>query len=307
MPIHIITDWETSIRPCELNNFADIFGTHSNIQANHKEYQNLMLFLTQSGFSLVDLLDFSDERYEKVRKQITQEIKVSNFLSIIDKCRELVKNHSQGSNIISYLLYKLNNKIIKQQYEHNGCSFYWSNLHLKCGCIPFDQMPFVTSPINHNPRLSDLFDCIDASNREHELFARRIKNNTEIKGELYTAKKDIKSYENIDNLINKYNDKLYKKHKKGRSLKIYKDFIYIAEYETDTIQIIEKLKELASSKIKNYTNSVDAWLQSSSYPIDCEDKKNLFATNVCRIQCSFNLWFSRNWKINYDKPYITVF
>ncbi len=275
MPIHIINQWEVSIRPCELDNFTRIFDPFfKKYSSKNKEYQNLMTFLTNTGFSLVDLIDFEDEHYEPIKNKITQEAKTANFFEILDKCRELVNNHSRGSNIIRYLLYRLNNKIIKQQYEFNGCSSYWLDLHLKCGCIPFDQMPFNTSLIGHNPRLSDLFDCIDSTDREHELFARVIKNNTEIKGELYTPIKEMKSSENIETLIKRYNNALYKKHREYRSLKIYKDFIYVAGYEADTIQIIEKVKELSTSGIKGYTNSVDSWLQSASHGMDCEDKKN---------------------------------
>ena len=275
MPIHIIDRWEVSIRPCELDNFARIFDPFlKKYSSKNKEYQNLMTFLTNTGFSLVDLIDLEDEHYELIKNKITQEAKTANFFEILDKCRELVKNTSRGSNIIRYLLYRLNNKVIKLQYEFNGCNFYWSALHLKCGCIPFDQMPFNTSPIGHNPRLFDLFDCIDSTDREHELFARIIKNNTDMKGELYTPMKEVKSSENIETLIKRYNSALYSKHREYRSLKIYKDFIYIAGYEADTIQIIEKIKELSISGIKGYTNSVDSWLQSVSHGMDCDDKKS---------------------------------
>lgn len=273
MPIHIIDRWEVSIRPCEINNFASIFNVHSKIQTGHKEYQRLMAFLTNTGFSLVDLIDFEDKHYEKIKYKITQDTKTANFSQVLDKCRKLVKSQSRGSNIIRYLLYRLNNKVIKQQYEFNGCDFYWPTLHLMCACIPFDQMPFNTSPVGHNPRLYDLFDCIDPTDREHELLARVIKNNTEINGELFTPIKDIKSSENIEKLVKKYNGELYKKHREYRSLKVYKDFIYVAGYESDTIQIIEKIEELSKSGVKGYTNTVDTWLQSASHGMDCEDKK----------------------------------
>lgn len=274
MPIHIINQWEVSVRPCEFDNFSRIFDPFlSKHKSNSKEYQNLMTFLTNTGFSLVDLIDFEDNHYNQIINKITQETKTANFLTILHKCREIVKNKSRGSNIIRYLLYRLNNKVLKLQYEFNGCDFYWSGLHLKCGCIPFDQMPFNTSPIGHNPRLSDLFDCIDSTDREHELFARVVKNNTEIKGELYTASKEIKHFEDIENLIKRYNNALYKKHREYRSLKIYKDFIYVAGYEADTIQIIEKIKKLSLEGIKGYTNKVESWLQSASHGMDCEDKK----------------------------------
>lgn len=274
MPIHIINRWEVSVRPCEFDNFSRIFDPFlSKHKSNSKEYQNLMTFLTSTGFSLVDLIDFEDSHYNQIMNKITQETKTANFLTILHKCREMVKNKSKGSNIIRYLLYRLNNKVLKLQYEFNGCDFYWSGLHLKCGCIPFDQMPFNTSPIGHNPRLSDLFDCIDSTDREHELFARVVKNNTEIKGELYTSIKEIKHFEDIENLIKRYNNALYKKHREYRSLKIYKDFIYVAGYEADTIQIIQKIKDLSLEGIKGYTNKVESWLQSASHGMDCEDKK----------------------------------
>lgn len=274
MPIHIINRWEVSVRPCEFDNFSRIFDPFlSKHKSNSKEYQNLMTFLTNTGFSLVDLINFEDNHYNQIINKITQETKTANFLTILHKCREMVKNKSRGSNIIRYLLYRLNNKVLKLQYEFNGCDFYWSGLHLKCGCIPFDQMPFNTSPIGHNPRLSDLFDCIDSTDREHELFARVVKNNTEIKGELYTSTKEIKHFEDIENLIKRYNNALYKKHREYRSLKIYKDFIYVAGYEADTIQIIQKIKDLSLEGIKGYTNKVESWLQSTSHGMDCEDKK----------------------------------
>lgn len=271
MPIQIIDDWDVSIRPCELNNFADIFGNHSKIQTG-SEYRELMKFLTKTGLNLVELIDFTDNYYQNIKSQIIIGIKVAHFFDVLDKCRELTKNNCSGSNAIRYLLYRLNNKIIKQQRNSDGCDRL-SNLHLEYGCIPFDKMPFNTSLIGHNPKLSDLFDCLDPIGREHEIFARVIKNNTEIKGQLYTPKKDITNFENIDSLMQLYNNALYLKHT-NRRLENYKDHIYIKGYEEDTLRIIEKLKELSSIGIKNYSNSVDSWLKSSAYNIDCDEKKD---------------------------------
>ncbi len=174
--------------------------------------------------------------------------------------------------MLKYLLYRLNNKILKRQYTFETCEKL-SNLNLQYGCIPFDQMPFTTSLIDHNPKLSDLFECIDVINREHELFARHIKNNIEIKGQLYTPRKDIVGFQDIDNLMLLYNRKLYIKHG-HRNLEDYKDNLYIKGYEEDTFKIIKKLKGLSSTGIKNYSASFDSWLQSSAYQIDCDEKKS---------------------------------
>jgi hypothetical protein len=272
MPILIIDRWEVSIRPCELNNFADIFGGHSTIQGGSVEYQELMRFLTVTGLNLVEFIDFADNYYLSIKSQITQRAKVSHFFDIIDICRELVKSNSPGSRVIRYLLYRLNNKVIKRQYMFGG-SERLSNLYLDYRCIPFDEMPFNTSLRNHNPKLTDLFDCIDTTNREHEIFARLIKNNTEMKGKLYTSQKDIMGFEDIDGLMRTYNSKLYYKHQ-HRRIENYKDNIYIKGYEENTLSIIQKLKELASAGIDNYLNSVQFWLQSSAFDIDCDEKKS---------------------------------
>jgi len=271
MPIHIIDGWIVSIRPCELNHFADIFGKHSKIQSGYIEYRELMNFLTAYNLNLVETIDFADNYYQAFTSQITQKAKTAHFFGALDKSRELIKNGRQGSNVVRYLLYKLNNKIIKQQYEHEECEKL-SNLYLKYGCIPFDQMPLNSSLINHNPKSTDLLDCIDSTNREHEVFASFIRNNTEAKSRLYTPQKEITGFGNIDSLIRLYNETLYYKHT-DRRLENYKDHIYIRGYEKDTLQIIKKLKDLSSRGVKNYSNSVNAWLQSLTYQIDCPEKK----------------------------------
>jgi hypothetical protein len=273
MPIQIIDNWEVSIRPCELNNFAKIFGDSNKITTDSSEYKKLMLLLTQTGFNLVEVTELSDEYYQLFKLEVIKDAKVTYIFDFLDKVRELIKNNATGSNILRYLLYKLENKVIKLQLSHKSCSKL-SNLKLAWGCIPFDQMPFVTSLIKHNPKIYDLFDCFNSENLEDELFARLIKNNTEQKGILYTPIKDLE-FENIPQLIESYNNKLYPGHKPARDLEIYKDHIYINKYEQDALKIINKLKDLSKLGINNYSNSVNAWLESSSENVDCEYKREI--------------------------------
>lgn len=269
MPIQIIDRWEVSIRPCELNNFANLFGSHPKLGRNN-EYYELMKFLTSTGINLVDLIGFKDEYYYYFKKKILENAKSSHFFEILDQCRELTINRSRGHNIIRYLLYKLNNKIIKKQFCNEPCELL-SNLRVEYGCIPFDEMPFTTSLKDHNPRLSDIFDCIDQTGREHELLSRQIKNNTEHKGHLYTPVQDLQNFEDLDGLIQSFNSALYYRHR-HRRIEKYKEHLFIKGYEEDTYKITVRLKELSSTGVKNYSNSVNAWLQSSSYMIDCEEK-----------------------------------
>ncbi|MEN9913258.1 MAG: hypothetical protein RLY66_666 [Candidatus Parcubacteria bacterium] len=270
MPIQIIDNWEVSIRPCELNHLGELFGRYPK-QGKTLEYRELMYFLKDTGRNLVEIIDFPDGVYQSFKEAIVQSAKTTNILDVLDKCRVLIKSDKPGTNVLRYLLYKLNNKVIKRQYNFEKCERL-SNLKLEYGCIPFDQMPFTTSLIDHNPRLSDLFDCIDPKGREHELFARRIKNNTETRGQLYTRKEDAVGFQNVDALMQVYNGNLYYKHVQ-RSLVNYKDYIYVKGYEEDTLHIVERLKALSSKGIKNYSGSVDSWVQSSSYTIDCDEKR----------------------------------
>ncbi|WP_026883549.1 ATP-dependent DNA helicase [Clostridium akagii] len=271
MSIQIIDNWSVSIRPCELDNFADIICKHHKINGSTIEYQEIMKFLTETKMSLTELIMSSEEYFQSIKLAITTRSKVTHFINILDQCRELVMKDSSGSNIIRYLLHKLNNKVIKWQFWREPCNML-SNLYLGYGCIPFDRMPYNTSLIKHNPRIYDLLECISVNGREHELFARYIKNNTEIEGMLFTPIRDIQGFENIEILMEKYNRGLYYKHM-HRRLEIFSNQIYTKGYADDSDFIVEKLKELSSIGIGQYTSSVDSWLQQSSYDIDCEEKK----------------------------------
>lgn len=269
MPIFIIVKWEVSIRPCELNNFSDILGAGLNINRNHTEYRNLMLYLTKNGFTLPEIIDFPDSHFQFIRQQITPNTKAKHFFDVLEECRNIIKNKQSGGNILKYLLYNLNNKIIKNQHAASNSKL--STLYLSNRCIPFDQMPFTTSLINHNPRFTDLFACIDFTNRKHEILARFIRNNSEINGQLYTSVKDVIEFADIDTLIQSYNRALWFGHA-GRRLEKYNRHIYMQEYEDDTLYIIRRLIEMTNIGVLNYSNSVTSWLQSTAHAIDCEEK-----------------------------------
>ena len=280
MTIQVIDGWNVSIRPCELDNFADIIGDHSKINAGTKEYTELMRFLTEIKMPLSELVVCSEQYYSFVKNQITSQTRTSHIFDVLDQCRELILSNKPGCNILKYLLYHLNNRIIKWQRWNDGCPLL-SGLNLSYGCIPFDKMPFCTSLRNHNPRIYDLLDCLSEKDREHELFARQIQNNTEIEGMLFTAKKDIVGFDNIDALISTYNRKLYLPKHEHRKLMTFHDFVYIKGYADDSAFIIQKLRDLTTSGIAQYTGSVDSWMNKGSYSIDSPEKRealrNMFA------------------------------
>lgn len=274
MSILIITNWRTSIRPCELTNLFCLIGSPCSIRSNQTEYKNLMNYLTQYPYSLTDIVEAPDYFYNDFRKNISLNVEITFICDGLDVCRKVLLDNRYGSNIIRYLLYKPNNKIIKKQRNHHEENYYkFEKMKFNCGCIPFDEMPYISSLINHNPDFFDLINCISVKNREHEFLARTIKENTENKAQLYTPLEDLENFNNISNLISIYNKKLYYKHD-NRMLKSYSNYLYIHEYEENTYKIIKKLINLSSNGYgEDYTNYVNKWLFNSNYNIDCEEKR----------------------------------
>lgn len=271
MMVQVIDSWSVSIRPCEWENLSEIFGPSISVNANANEYKELMKYLTIVRMSLTELVESDQIYYDSIKAQVLSRAQSVKIYELLDQCRDIIVNSKPGTNVIRYLLHKMNNRVIKWQLWNEQCGKL-SNLYLSYGCIPFDQMPYCTSLRNHNPRIYDLFESIPIDGHEHEIFARFIKKNTEIEGQLFTSKEDIEGFDDIDGLIRKYNRSLYYKHA-ARRLEVYKEHIYIKEFADDSTAIIEKLQELASTGVSQYTNSVDSWITHESYEIDDGSKK----------------------------------
>lgn len=271
MPITIIREWEVSIRPCEFNNFARLLGISLDVRTNSTEYRHLMHGLTASSGSLLDHLDMADDVYTRTRTAGTGDTKAQIF-PILDEVRRIVRSAAPGHNVLRYLMLRMHNQILKSQYHRDRCSPL-SGMKLQYGCIPFDTMPFCTSLPGHNPRYWDLVESLDVTGRNHELLARRVRNNVERHGILYTPVIDIEEIGDVNDLISTYNNKLYYKHTERR-LVLDKGHVFIREYEDGTVAIVEKLQKFASSGIAGYTQAVERWLDETSRGIDDQVKKD---------------------------------
>ena len=271
MPVLIVTNWSVSIRDCEFKNFISVVsGQHKD--AGKSEKLNLLSFLTSTGFNLVELVCFSDQKYSAARSTILESARAFPFMDALDKSREIIKRDRPGANILRYILLHMNNVFIKDQ-RGGSSNNYLSNLYLQNGCIPFDKMPFISFPIRHTSRLSDIFKCIPVKNHQHELLARFVHNKTEIEGKLFTSLKELDGFENIPQLVDTYNDKLWSGHFESGKLVIEKGQIFINGYKNDTVNIISRLKAFTISGIQNYSNKMAVWLQDPNNGVDCDEKK----------------------------------
>jgi len=272
MPITIIREWEVSIRPCEFNNFARLLGITTTVGTSSAEYRYLMNGLTVGSDSLLDLIDMPDDQYAATRATGTAGATKPQIFPVLDEARRIVRSAAPGHNVIRYLMLRMFNQVIKAQYYWEECGRL-SGLNLLYGCIPFDQMPFCTSLPGHNPRYWDLVESLDVTDRNHELLARRVRNNVERHGMLYTPVADLEEFGEVTKLISTYNGKLYYKHTERRLVQD-KDHVFIRGYEDDTVSIVEKLQEHAVSGIDGFTAAVEWWLDEAPRGIDDEVKKD---------------------------------
>lgn len=267
MPITIVRGWQVSIRPCEFSNFAKLLDISIDVRTNSAEYRYLMSGLTAGSGSLLDLVDMPDDKYAAVRARGTAGVTKPQIFLVLDEARRVVRSAAPGHNVLRYLMLRMHNQILKPQHYREGCGAL-SGMNLQYGCIPFDTMPFCTSLPGHNPKYWDLVESLDVTGRNYELLARRVKNNVERHGILYTPVDDLEEFGDVSGLIATYNNKLYYKHTERR-LVLDKEHVFICGYENDTVSIVAKLQEYASSGIAGYTQAVERWLDET--PLDIDD------------------------------------
>lgn len=272
MPITIVREWEVSIRPCEFDNFARLLGIRTDVRTGSTEYRYVMQRLTTSSGSLLDFIDMSDSEYMAVRAAGTAGGTKPQIFPVLGEARRIIRAADPGHNILRYLMLRMHNQVLKPQYDRDGCRFL-SDLKFQWGCIPFDTMPFCTSPREHNPRYWDLVESLDATGRDHELLARRVGTNVERHGILYTPVGELAEFGDVTQLVAVFNSKIYSKHTARRLLQD-KDHVFIRGYEDDTVAIIEKLQGHSSSGIAGYTEALERWLSEVPHGIDDVVKKD---------------------------------
>ncbi|WP_116202340.1 ATP-dependent DNA helicase [Amycolatopsis circi] len=279
MPILVIRSWQVSIRPCEFDNFARLFGQSTRVQSNHVEYRNLMQYLTKTRSSLLDLVDMTDASYDQIRSWACNDSRRSVLIfPVLDQARGLIRSNRPGSRVLRYLLHQMRNRWIKAQYDTTS-NTWLSGLWLTSRSRPFDTMPFCSAPRGHVPRFADLAESLDATGREHELLARRVRNNVEQHGALYTPAAECEDLGDVDALIKVYNRLLPPTVRHApRKLAHANGHVFIVGYEDDTVAIIEKLQEIADEGIEGHADDVQDWLDANPDEVDDDLKAQALRT-----------------------------
>ena len=99
-----------------------------------------MSYLEQNGATLVDIIDYDQQEYDSIKNWViaSTQKRHSYIFDMLDICREISASKRDGANIIRYLLYRMNNRIIKDQQAH-GDEKRYAGLNISSKCMPFDR------------------------------------------------------------------------------------------------------------------------------------------------------------------------
>lgn len=269
MPIRIIDGFKVAIRPVEFEDIADILNINK-VNTGTREYHMAMDYLTKTGLSFTEIIDFDDDRYNSLKTRFVSVAKSSNLFAALDICRDFSKSKRKGYVILRYLLLRLHHKIMEKQKDSES-NPYISGLYLKKGCKPFEEMPFDASLFRHNPPLYDIISSIDSADHDDEFLARKVKINTEQKVKLFTPTNEIIGTGDITENIEKFNERLYVGHRNSRGLEIQGDNIFIRGYVNDTVLIIRDLLSRKGTGVEGYAEDMALWLESSK--INSDEKR----------------------------------
>ena len=297
-PIKVIVDWRVSVRPCEIDNFAELIGISSNTNRGHTDYKMLMDIITRTHYSLVDIIDLPTIQYARLKQEILGGRGASSITQILDKCRDISHRNAPGKNIIRYLMYRMNNAIIRDQRPTRFHPNTYADYAMSSKCMPFDTQPYSFNPKGHITNIYDLFQCIDASEHKAELLKRYIDNNTYSNNSLFVPIEELGGFGSPDEiltLVEEYNKNLYSGFKPGAEIGIYKNHLYVKQYEADINKILDTLSTLSnessaiSCAFDGNNVGVLEWIFSDDEKLDDPVKKailtNMFSCS--RVHCIY--------------------
>lgn len=270
--IKIINNYRIFIRPCEFNNLYKLFGQSKRVSFRSNEYDAFMRYLKENNCTINDIVNLNQESFDKLEFGFSI-YNTHSIIELIKLIRSVVCNNLPGTNILKYLIFVLRNNVLKDQISSSPCSIL-SDLYLYSGCKVFDDMPFASSPIKHKVSIYDLIKIIDVSDREHELFAKKVNDICNDTNRIYVSLKELGcSLEEAKRMCTVFNDKVYYKHVE-RKLKIRdNNYVYVDGFEKSTISILNSLITLSKFGYNNYIEKYVDFILGNEYEFSDDNKE----------------------------------
>ena len=251
--IKIITNWRVSIAPTCLNELGRILNIGLKISKNYSEYSELMDFLTNTGMTLLDLIDLKEIRFNDVVDSIYKNAKTCYFRTVLETLRMYFSSEcvTFGKNTIRFLLINMRedriSDVIPNQFNSPmpKTSFYFAKK-----CFPFEKNPYLANYAGSKTSNGNIAKILSAAGTAqlktispYLVLKNKIKNS----GEIYFNSTEIAS----DTDIATYNEYLDAwETRQGFNILHEREYVTIASYESTTLQILQKLLDLSKNGIK---------------------------------------------------------
>lgn len=279
--IKVINSYKVAIRVCELKNLFRVIGVNNSFDDRYKEYNNLMNYLTETQFTINEILTSGQKDYD----EIVNKLKIGADNHVITDCftslREIIMSNRKGANVLKYLTTKIENIVIRDQLSdtHN---IVFEDVYIDIRCGMFEAMPFAMSLYKHNTSWMHLIKVIDLYDREDELLYKTIKSNIDNDNILYTPISELNYFNDIDSLIEKFKNKLLKSKRNSDGYLVSENgYVYIKSYEKVALNIVEKLDEYANATNDSIKEMLDLDLLFEEHSDISGDKKNIL-DNILR-------------------------
>lgn len=244
--IKVITNWQVSVDPKCLNQLGKIIGCGTKVSSNYGEFAALMRFLTQSGMTLLELIDLKEIKVTTIVNDVfkgTNTHMLQDLITILQRAFSADSEQRRGKNVIRYLLRELREESFERVMPNSFNSKQLSdNLLLSRSCFPFDKNPFISNlPYSRTSDSKNARELIEVAGRKAMISARpylKIESMISKTGELYFDLKEIADESEID----RFNGGLDSwEISKGFTIKKDDGQVYIDSYEQDTLFILSWL------------------------------------------------------------------
>lgn len=251
--IKIITNWRVSIAPACLIKLGRILNINLKISKNYGEYSKLMIFLTSTGMTFLDLIDLKEISFNEVIDSIYKSTNTCYFKTVIEALRKYFSCECDtfGKNTIRFLLINMRedriSDVIPNQFNSPmpKTPFYFAKK-----CFPFEKNPYLANYAGSKTSNGNIAKILSvAGTAQLKIISPYLVLKSKIKnsGEIYFNSSEIAS----DTDIATYNEYLDAwETRQGFNILHEQEYVTIASYESTTLQILRKLLELSQNGIK---------------------------------------------------------
>ena len=286
--VNYLVDWSVSIRPCEFEGFDGLMNIASTHHRSNSGYAELMAFLTESYWTLSDIVLLNDDHYLELTNRLFKNDRRKPVCQTLDRLRSIISAKHPGSNVLLYLAASMNDEIIDKQrprspmyYEDDDIG---GGIHLSKGTLVFDERPIAGKLLKHRPPFFLLARCFDVLNREDELFARELETYSNETGRIYLDCSKGRGTKACSALKGQYNSKVAMARTENR-ISSTGDFFCLKANEDSTHMVLSSIARLAKRSDANYSSKSAAYLQRNT--VEDPAKSNFISNAFVQSSAAF--------------------